>query len=278
MTQEHHILYRPEFPRSNAYDPNWVMDNQMGPNALWLIEWLCETLNLTPGMRVLDLGCGSAMTSIFLAREFDVRVWAADLWITPDENWRRIRDAGVGDRVCPLRAEAHALPFASEFFDAIVSVDAYHYFGTDELYLGYLTRFLRPKGTIGIAVPGWMQPLGNDPPQHLTRKQSNGHPFWEDDLISFQTAPWWRALWERSNRLDVAVADTLPEGWKYWRDFEIALENAGKNQFPSVAEALDADQGQYVGFVRLVATRKQGPPSLNLYDPALIPLMNSQNT
>ena len=104
MSEEHHILYRSEFPRSNGYDPDWVMENQMGPNALWLIEWLCGEMDLKPDMRVLDLGCGTAMTSIFLAREFDVRVWATDLWIGPDENWERVCDAGLGDRVFPLRA------------------------------------------------------------------------------------------------------------------------------------------------------------------------------
>jgi cyclopropane fatty-acyl-phospholipid synthase-like methyltransferase len=55
----------------------------MGPNALWLMEHLAERLDLQPGQRVLDLGCGTAITSIFLAREYDVRVHAADLWIEP---------------------------------------------------------------------------------------------------------------------------------------------------------------------------------------------------
>ncbi|MBT3220384.1 MAG: SAM-dependent methyltransferase, partial [Proteobacteria bacterium] len=32
-------LRRPEFPRSGRYDPSWMLDNQMGPNALWLVEW-----------------------------------------------------------------------------------------------------------------------------------------------------------------------------------------------------------------------------------------------
>ena len=38
MPESHHALHVAEFPRSNAYDPDWVLENQMGPNALWLIE------------------------------------------------------------------------------------------------------------------------------------------------------------------------------------------------------------------------------------------------
>jgi SAM-dependent methyltransferase len=276
MTEANNPLYRPEFPRSNTYDADWVMDNQMGPNALWLLEWLCGEMDLKPGMRVLDLGCGTAMTSIFLAREFDVRVWADDLWIHPDDNWERVCQAGLQDKVFPIHAEAHALPFAKEFFDAVVSVDSYQYFGADELYVRYLSRFVRPGGTIGVAVPGLMQEFEGGIPEHLTRKQAHGSKFWEDDCISFKTVEWWRALWERSNCVDVIAVDAQPDGWKYWRDFEILLEEAGKNKFPSPAEALEWDGGRYIGFVRVVGVRKEGDAPLNLYDASLIPRMESR--
>src|SRR5215217_5162870 len=48
-------LNRPRFPRSAGYDPQWLVDNWMGPSALWLMEWLCSGLDLAPGARVLDL-------------------------------------------------------------------------------------------------------------------------------------------------------------------------------------------------------------------------------
>jgi SAM-dependent methyltransferase len=268
------VLFHPDFPRSNAYDPDWVMENQMGPNALWLAEWLSEKLELRPEMRVLDLGCGTAMTSIFLAREFNVQVWAADLWIDQDENWRRVCEAGVSDRVFPIRLEAHALPFPREFFDAVVSVDSYQYYGTDELFLSYVSCFVRPQGTIGIAVPGLTQPIDKEVPEHLTRKQANGAPFWQDDCICFHTAEWWRALWERSNRVDMVSADALPNGWKHWKDFEDAIEKAGKNKFPSPAETLEADHGRYIGFVRIVGRRKEGIAPINMYDAGLIARMH----
>jgi SAM-dependent methyltransferase len=267
MTDIAHLLHRPEFPRSNQYEPAWVLENQMGPNALWLVEWLSRAMELQPGMRVLDLGCGRAMTSIFLAREFGAQVWAADLWISPDHNWRRAREAGVGSVVFPLRTEAHALPFPEEFFDAVVSVDAYQYFGTDLLYLGYLSRFIRPGGTLGVVVPGMMQPIA-EIPGHLARPQANGKVFWEEGCWSFQTAEWWRELWSRSGSITDARVDTHPEGWVLLRDFERVLEASGKNIFPSDAEALEADQGRYIGFVRAVAQRTATKEE-NLYDPHL---------
>lgn len=261
------LLDKPEFPRSSRYDAAWVLDNQMGPNALWLTEWLAEALPLRAGMRVLDLGCGRALSSIFLAREFGVQVWAADLWITPDHNWDRIRKAGVSDLVYPVRVEAHALPFARAFFDMIVSIDAYPYFGTDALYLRHLSRFVHPGGVLGIVVPAMMQEIA-EPPAHLTTPQSNGKVFWEDECWCFRTAEWWRTHWSRCGCVTDVRVDTLPDGWRHWRDFERALEFSGKGLFPSEAEALEADGGRYLGFVRVVATRTESE-ALNFYDPAV---------
>jgi SAM-dependent methyltransferase len=78
------------FPRSASYDPEWMLENAMGPNPIWLAEALSQKMDLQPGSRVLDLGCGRAITSIFLAQEFHLQVWATDLWISARDNWQRI--------------------------------------------------------------------------------------------------------------------------------------------------------------------------------------------
>jgi cyclopropane fatty-acyl-phospholipid synthase-like methyltransferase len=247
-------LTLPEFPRSARYDPQWMLDNAMGPNPLWLAESLTAALRLEPGMRVLDLGCGRAITSIFLAREFDVRVVAADLWIKPSENWPRIVDAGEQHRVQPLHTEAHDLPFAEEHFDAIVSVDAYHYFGTDDLYLGYLRRFLRPGGQLGIAVPMLRAELTESTgvPEHL-------RPFWTWDWWSFHTADWWRWHWAKTGLVDVEVARLIPDGARHWLLWDEVRVETGSGPHPDIA-AKDlamtrADAGRTLALGLVVARR-----------------------
>jgi hypothetical protein len=37
------------------------------------------------------------------------------------------------------------LPFAPGFFDAIVAIDSFPYFGSDDLYLNYLGQFVIPS-------------------------------------------------------------------------------------------------------------------------------------
>src|SRR5437899_11198870 len=146
-------LVSERFPRSSKYHREWVMASVSGgANSLWLAEWLTDALDLRPGMRVLDLGCGRGASSIFLRREFDVQVWAADLWNGVSERFQRVQDAGVEDGVFPIHADARSLPFAAEFFDAVICIDAFPYCGgTDDLYLHYLARFVKPGGQVGIA-------------------------------------------------------------------------------------------------------------------------------
>jgi len=233
------------FPRSAKYNPEWILASASGAaNALWLTEWLTAVLDLRPGMRVLDLGCGRAASSIFLHREFAVQVWATDLWFSASENMQRIRDAGVEDGVFPIHADARSLPFAADFFDAIVCIDGFPYYGTDDLYLNYLARFVKPGGPLGIAGAGLIREIEGPPPEHLRE-------WWTQDLWCLHSADWWRRHWGRTGIMDVEVGDTMPDGWQLWLDWhKVAFP---ENQVEIMA--LEADRGQYLGYVRLVGRR-----------------------
>ena len=251
------LLKNDRFPLSNKYDPEWVLNGWMGPNVLWLTEWLCEQMELKPGMRVLDMGCGKALSSVFLAREFGVQVWANDLWIPAAENWQRIKEAGMEDQVYPVHAEAHALPYADDFFDAIVSLDSYQYYGTDDLYLEYILKLVKPGGQIGIVVPGLVREFEGGVPEHLTRPRADGSSFWSPGCWCFHTADWWRRHWEKTGLVELEVADVLLDGWRDWLQYEKACDEAGTLIFPFEEETLEEDAGRYLAFVRVVARRKK---------------------
>ncbi|MDQ3292573.1 MAG: class I SAM-dependent methyltransferase [Bacteroidota bacterium] len=250
------LFTTPEFSRSSRYHPEWIKASVSGgANPLWLTEWLANALDLQPGMRVLDLGCGRAMSSIFLHREFGVQVWAIDLMCSVSENQQRIRDAGVEQGVFPLQADARSLPFAADFFDAIVSIDSFFYYGTDDLYLNSLLRFVKPGGQVGMAGAGLMQEVAGEVPEHLSA-------WWTPDLWCLHSAPWWRRHWERTGLMDLEVADSLPEGWRLWRQWHLAI--APENQ-PEI-EALEADKGRYLGYVRVMGRKRLG---IQLEEPIL---------
>ena len=41
---------------------------------------------------------------------------------------------GVAQLTVPLQFDATRLPFAENFFDAVVGIDSYHYFGNNDVY------------------------------------------------------------------------------------------------------------------------------------------------
>src|SRR5262247_1953325 len=239
------LLVSDRFPRASQYNPEWVLANASGgANALWLTEWLTTALELRPGMRVLDLGCGRAASSIFLRREFGAQVWATDLWFSASENTQRIRDAGVEDGVFPIHADARSLPFAAEFFDAIVCIDCFPYYGTDDLYLNYLARFVKPGGPVGIAGAGLMREIEGPLPEHLRQ-------WWSQDCWCLHSESWWRRHWERTGIVDIVTSDTMPDGWQRWLDWHriVAPDNEVE------IKALESDRGSYLGYNRIVGRR-----------------------
>jgi ubiquinone/menaquinone biosynthesis C-methylase UbiE len=246
VTSSDNRLVSDQFPRSSKYHPDWVIANASGgANSLWLTEWLTTSMELRPGMRVLDLGCGKGCSSIFLHREFGVQVWAIDSWVSAAENIQRIRDAGVEEGVCPLHADARSMPFPPDYFDAIVSIDSFPYYGTDDLYLNYLAHFVRPGGLIGIAGAGLMLEISGPVPDHLQE-------WWTPGLWCLHSAAWWRRHWERTGIMDMELSDTMPDGWQRWLDWHraVAPDNATE------INAIKADGGKYMGYVRVVGRRR----------------------
>lgn len=252
------LLVRPQYPRAGAYDPQWQIDRCMGPHPLWLLEDLLADVTLEPGMRVLDLGCGLGMTSTFLAREFGVQVTAVDPWIAAAANERRFARDGVGDRVCAVSADARSLPFEEGSFDAVISIDAYHYFGTDDLYIGEIARFLRPGGTLAIASPG-----STVEPREVGGLPENLRALAGPEALSFHTHDWWRFHWDESRHVAVTSARSQPTGWSDWLVWcEVCADHARsetvRDGSRSCIVPLRADGGRYVTFVLVAAERAVG--------------------
>jgi SAM-dependent methyltransferase len=248
------LLVHDRYHRSNRYDPGWIVANLMGPNPLWLLEHLCEELPIEPGMRVLDLGCGKGLTSVFLAREHGAQVWATDLWIGATDNLARFRAAGVDDLVHPIHADARTLPYADGFFDVIVGIDSFQYFATDETYLSYLVRFLRPGGRIGMVDPALFRELGTQVPEALAH-------IWQWHGLPFHGPDWWQTHWAKTGLVHVDVADAVPDGWKDWLRWSevtgpLAEEAWKREAAANEVELLRIDRGELIGFTRVVATKR----------------------
>ena len=119
------------------------------------------------------------------------------------------------------------------------------HYGTDDLYLNYLARFVKPGGPVAIAGAGLAREFEGALPEHLRE-------WWTPDLWCLHSAAWWRRHWERTGIMDVDVADTMPDGWQLWLDWHRAVAPDNEAEI----KALEADRGSNLGYVRLVGRRK----------------------
>src|SRR5262249_1479429 len=152
----------------------------------------------------------------------------------------------AGDGVFPIHADARSLPFAEEFFDAILAIDSFMYYGTDDLYLNYLARFVKPGGPIAIAQAGLVDEIEGPIPAHL-------RDWWSQDCaFCLHSAAWWRRHWEKTGIVDVEPADTMAGGWQLWLEWLGAVAPDNETEI----KVLQADRGSCLGYVRAVGRRR----------------------
>jgi len=108
----------------------------------------------------VGFGLRKVLSAIFLAKEYGVQVWAADLWIKPSENYERHPRGKVLKTVSfpftPMRAVYHLQKNTSMSSSAPPRIST---LGQTISYLDYLHQFVKPGGHIGITVPGFMREL-----------------------------------------------------------------------------------------------------------------------
>lgn len=237
-----------EYPRSKQYQIPKLMDKIMGPNPIKLEEELLQDHKIAEGATVCDLGSGMGLTSVFLAKEYGFRVYAADLWSDPEENRKFFHEMGMtDDQLIPVKADAEALPFEREFFDAVVSTDSYNYFGRDPKYLDEkLLPFLKKGGYIYIAIPG----MKKDCHDHLLPELLLS---WTPEQLSYmRDVNYWRETVSASAGAEVVTVSEMESNEEVWADW-LSLDN---EYAIGDRKSMEAGGGKYLNFIKIVLRKK----------------------
>lgn len=237
-----------KYVRSEAYATPELMAKIMGPNPIKLEEELLQDHRIPAGAVVCDLGSGQGLTSVFLAKEYGFTVYAADLWSDPEENRRFFREMGLDDRqIIPVHADATALPFEKEFFDAVISTDSYNYFGRDPEYLDQkLLPFVKKGGYLYIAIPGMKRDCHEDLPPELLLS-------WTPEQLAYMhDVPYWRNMVEQSRDAEVIEVGEMESNDEVWSDW-LKQEN---EYAVCDRKAMEAGGGKYLNFIRIVLRKK----------------------
>jgi cyclopropane-fatty-acyl-phospholipid synthase len=113
------------------------------------LELICRKLELEPGMRMLDIGCGWGSLAIHAAREHGAS--AVGITLSPPQAELaadRAREAGVGDRVQIEVMDYRDL--RGESFDAVASIGMVEHVGAKQIddYAAQIARVLAPEGRV----------------------------------------------------------------------------------------------------------------------------------
>lgn len=237
-----------KYPKSEKYMGNDYMKYIMGPNPLKLCEELLAEHRIPAGARVMDLGSGEGLTSAFLAKEYGFTVYAADLWSEPESHYPLFEQFGLSREQCiPVKADANDLPFEREFFDSVVCVDSYNYFGRDPAYLDEkLLPFVKSGGWIYAAVTGMKQDCHDNIPEVLLRS-------WNAEQLDYiHDAQWWRNMVSQSRDCEVVSVHEMQSNAEVWADW---LKQ--ENEY-AVGDRATMEHGglDYMNFVAIVLRKK----------------------
>ena len=198
-----------DYPELREYSWEDCHAGKMAPCGLFLASDMAKKMHLKEGMHVLDLGPGKCASSLFLAKHYKAHVIAAELWIDPSENWERVKKAGLMESVMPIKVDARKMHFAEEYFDAVFSVDAFAYFMTDDMYLPYLVKFIRPGGKICIGGHCYADELTSETPKEF---------IWGFQSYAYHSPNWWKRHFENSGVMNVLFCEEHPKGRELWLD------------------------------------------------------------
>jgi len=117
--------------------------------GVYATERLIKMCNVSPGMYVLDIGCGTGYTACLLAKKYGARVVAADINAELlGETRKRAQRENVRDRVTTNEADAHNLPLPGNTFDVVIA-ESVLVFCDKVRAAKEMRRVLKPGGAFG---------------------------------------------------------------------------------------------------------------------------------
>lgn len=129
---------------------------EMERHHISIAEQTIRLMDLQKGERVLDLGCGAGWATRILARAVEGGSNGAGQAVgldVSDEMIRRARAASRElDNVLYVWGSANEIPWEDDYFDKILSIESFYYYGDQEAALAELKRVMRPGASFYILI------------------------------------------------------------------------------------------------------------------------------
>jgi ubiquinone/menaquinone biosynthesis C-methylase UbiE len=137
----------------------WVADGRadgLERHHLSIAQQTIQLMELKPGQRVLDLGCGTGWASRLLARLVGDGPGGSGQVVGLDVSDEMIRRARTESRefenLLFVWGSASEIPWEENYFDPILSIESFYYYPDQDRVLAELFRVLAPGGRLFILI------------------------------------------------------------------------------------------------------------------------------
>ena len=237
-----------KYLKTEKYNNELINQKIMGPNPLKLEEELMLNNKIPKKAVVMDLGSGQGITSVFLAKEYNFKVYAADLWSNPEENQKFFKQMGLNkDRIIAVKADATDLPFENEFFDAVICTDSYNYFGRDNKYLDEkLLPCVKKGGYIYLAITGMKKDCHSNIPKELLLS-------WTPEQLDYiHDIEYWKNIISKSKDSKIVSIYEMESNEECWNDWIKCNNEYSINDRKSI----EAGALKYLNFIAIILQKK----------------------
>lgn len=230
------------------YESYISAETMMGPNSIRILEELFNKypLQFASDNLILDLGCGTGLTSLVIAKETGAKVYANDLWVSAEENGQRFAKWGVGTQVTPVCEDANKFQFEEKKFDALVSIDSYHYFaGHMGFFQEKILPFMKENGVVLIGIPG----LKNE---YTNRAEELLSDWLGDEAYMFKSPKLWKDLIGSHDRIELVETwemDCFSKAWNEWLAVDNEFARGDKQHFETIIKPYTCFVGIYIKLI-----------------------------
>ena len=220
-------------------------ETMMGPNSVRILAELLDRypLQLAPDDRILDLGCGTGLTSLVIVKETGAKVFANDLWVSAEENGRRFAEWGVGELITPVCEDANDNNLKKNQFRALISIDSYHYFaGSKGFFQEKILPFMKDDGVVLIGIPGLKD-------EYTGRAKELLSDWLGEDAYMFKSPKLWKEIIGSSNRIESVNTwemDCFSKAWDDWLAANNEFALGDRQYFGTVIKPYTCFVGIYI--------------------------------
>ncbi len=134
---------------NKSFFDSWSKTYDLSPIRFWMRHFQIPALReiqFRPGMKVLDLSCGTGelLQTLFRKSKGKVKLYGLDISKEMIEKARK----KLPSNVTLVQGDVHSLPFDSGEFDYVLCTEAFHHYYSQQKAITEMKRVLKDNGKI----------------------------------------------------------------------------------------------------------------------------------